>query len=466
MTTKRIKRSDPATIKGGIVSGVEKAGFISLVGVPANQRAFSILRSDKEENEVSNTTPRVKRTRRNDSDSLVQLTFPESYTAAQAEESLAGFGLVGYKLVDVDGVLLAQRSDLQTIAKDRMTSIKLTSDGITAEVIMPEGTEATQAQNGLQVPYIEFSSETFSRSDVVTWLEENKVDFDEKAIDNSTGNFVLKRAEAEENAEVRFLELSEGVTAAVVRADTDDIPEGYVEVISEAAYCGWGWGQLDFSAKLADVQVGDQLREGLYAMEDVLRNILYHSGLPVESRKQLVNRTLAQFGAYASSLLDLLPRQLLVSVSGSVSTQRNDQAQEPDMTGKTKENTEQTKDDEVVSLTRSELKALIAEGIKEAGTAAPEATTEAAGETVTDAPTPSEQVPATTTGLTRADLESLLAPISERLGKIEGTTIVRSDTPDPEVPATTEAAAPEKDTRSESVKRADDVFGNLKLFNR
>lgn len=465
MTIKRITRSDKATLKGGIVSGVDKAGFISLVGVPANQRAFSILRSDQEEKEVSNTTTRVKRTRRSDSDNLVQLTFPESYTAAQAEESLSTFGLVGYKLVDVDGVLLAQRSDLQSIATDKLTSIKLTSDGITADVVMPEGSEPTTAKSGLQVPYIEFSSETFSRSDVVAWLEENKVDFTDEAIDNSTGNFVLKRSDAEENAEVRLLELSKGVTAAVVRADTDDIPEGYVEVISETAYCGWGWGQLDFGAKLADVQVGDQLREGLYAMEDVLRNILYHSGLPVESRKQLVNRTLAQFGAYASSLLDLLPRQLLVSVTGSVSTQRNDTAQEPDMTGKTTEKTEQPKDDEVVSMTRSELKAFIAEAVQESQAAG---TAPAATETVTDAPTTAEQAPAASAGLTRSDLEDMLKPLAARLEEVAGTTIVRSDAADPEVPAAEkqEQEYKEPDTRSESVKRADKVFGNLNLFGR
>lgn len=461
MKTRNIKRDaeETSTLSGGIVHGVETAKFISLVGVPANQRAFSVIRSDKEEEKVSNTTPRVKRSRRNDSNNLIKITFPDSYTAAQATESLESFGLTGFELLDEDGVLSAARSDLQTIATGATTTIKLTEDGITAEVVTPEGAEATGAKNGLAVPYIEFSSETFSRSDVLAWLEENKVDFDEKAIDNSTGNFVLKRSDADEDSEVRHMELSDGVKAAVIRADINDIPEGYVEVICETAYCGWGWGQLDFGAKLADVQVGDQLREGLYAMEDVLRNILYHSGLPVESRKQLVNRTLAQFGEYASSLLDLLPRQLLVSVSSSVSTQRNDKAQEPDMTGKTSETTEQNKDDEVVTITRSELTALITEAIRKDKEAGADPAAPAAGA--------APQTEATTVTLTRSDLEEVLKPIAERLEKMESTTIVRSDNPDPKVPAEDEDGKDkEPDTRSEEVKRADKVFGNLNLFGR
>lgn len=460
MTTKRITRNDPATIKGGIVSGVDKAGFISLVGTPANQRAFSILRSDKEENEVSNTTTRVKRTRRNDSHNLVKLTFPEAYTSEQAEASLETFGLTGFTLVDQEGTLCASRSDLQTIANGQTTSIKLTEDGIMADVLVPEGSEVSSGKNGLAVPYIEFSSDTFSRADVVSWLEENKVDFDEKAIDNSTGNFVLKRADVDAETEVRQMALGEGVTAAVVRADSSDIPEGYVQIISEAAYCGWGWGQMDFEARLADIEVGDKIREGLYAMEDVLRNIIFHSELPVESRKLLTNRTLAQYGAYVSNLLDLLPRQLLVSVSGSVSTQRKDKAQEPDMTVTTGTTQSTSPEDEVISIKRSDLKAMIADAIVEhdaagnATAAAPEATT-----------TTTEEAKPATAGLTRADLQELLAPVIQRMEKIEGTTIVRSDSGDaPNVAAEQEAA--EEDTRSESIKRADSVFGSLNLFGR
>ena len=459
MSIKRIKRSDPATIKGGIVSGVDKAEFISLVRVPANQRAFSILRSDQEENDVSNTTPRVKRTRRNDSSNLVRLTFPEAYTAEQAEQSLETFGLTGFAVVDEEGVLCASRSDLQTIANDQLTSIKLTEDGIMADVIMPEGLQASGGKNGIAVPYIEFSSETFSRSDVVAWLQENKVDFDEKAIDNSTGNFVLKRADAESDAEVRHMALSDGVTAAVVRADTNDIPEGYVQVISETAYCGWGWGQLDFEARLADIEVGDKIREGLYAMEDVLRNIIFHSELPVESRKQLANRTLAQYGAYVSSLLDLLPRQLLVSVVGSVNTQRNDPAQEPDMSVKPENTQEQNPQDEVVTMKRSELDAMIAaaKGTDTAGT-------ESAA-TVTTETTAEPEAPATV-GLTRADLLEVLKPLADRLDKIEGTTIVRSDNADPETPVADTNVEQEPDTRSEAVKRADKAFAGLNLFGQ
>ena len=460
---KRIKRSDPATIKGGIVSGVDKAGFISLVGLPANQRAFSILRSDQEEKEVSNTTPRVKRTRRNDSNNLVRLTFPENYTAAQAEQSLETFGLSGFSVVDVEGVLCAARSDLQTIANDQLTSIKLTEDGIMAEVLMPEGQQATGGKSGLAVPYIEFSSETFSRADVIAWLQENKVDFDEKAIDNSTGNFVLKRADTESEAEVRLMALSDGVTAAVVRADTDDIPEGYVAVISETAYCGWGWGQLDFEARLADIEVGDKIREGLYAMEDVLRNIIFHSELPVESRKQLANRTLAQYGAYVSSLLDLLPRQLLVSVVGSVNTQRKDQAQEPDMSVKNENTADQNPQDEVVTMKRSELDAMIA-AAKGTDTAGTDSAATVTNETPAAPAAP--EAPAATVGLTRADLLEVLKPMADRLEKLEGTTIVRSDNNDPEVPPATAAEKPELDTRSESVKRADKVFAGLNLFGR
>lgn len=444
MTTKRITRS-AATIEGGIIEGVTDPKFLTLTGRPANQRAFSIIRKDnKEDSQVSEQKPatqRVTRTRRSDACGVLRVDFPTGYTKDEATGVLKEIGLDSYVLEEADsGLLYARRSDLQSIATEGTQVIKINDAGVSVLIERKDGQEPTQGKQQLAVCRMEFNSDTFSREDATKWLGENGVDFDEKALDNPSGNFVLQRMDVAEGEETRLIELAEGVTAVVVRSDVMNIPDGFVAVISETAYSGWGWGQLDFNARLADVAIGEALREGLYQLEDLLRDVMFYSPLPVDIRKELLNRALGQFGAYATNLLDQLPRQLLMSV-GTV--QRTDKTQESDMSGKPNE----VKDGAEVA---TEEKALTrADVVEIATTAATAAATAAVKEALaqrSDAPNDAatdgaqasaeEQKPAgDQVSLSRSDLVAAIteanAPILERMEKLETTTIVRSDSPDP-----------------------------------
>lgn len=432
MKVKSITRS----VKDGLlVTGVDKARFITLVGSPANQRAFSVMRDDGE------GTTRVRRTKRSDAGGVASVTFPAGYTEESATEALKNFGLVGFELAVEGEVVCATRSDLQSIAKEDLTEVRLTEDGVVASVIKPEQ-EASAAKEDISMAVIRFDSEQFSKKAATDWLTENGIDFDAKAIDNSSGTFVLQRMDVPEGEEVRHIELAEGVTADIIRSDICDIPAGFVMVVCEAAYSGWGWGHYDFNARLADVEVGEKLRKGLYMVDDVLRDILFHSALPVDDRKTLALRTLNQFGTYIGTLLDQLPRQLLVSVTSDI--QRNDPEKEEDMSGTA---------GKTISISEDDLDKRIAAAIR--------ADREERGETEQKPAAQEEQKPADkpaegeeqtkedkqtpageetkgesddTKPLTRSDVQGLvgtMAAMQAQIEKLSSTTIVRSDTPDP-----------------------------------
>lgn len=440
MKTKRIQRSGGVIAEGQQVVGVKKANLVSLCGKPANRKPFSMVRSDKEETDVSKVKPRITRTKRSESP-VHAIVFPDTYTAETAAETLEGYGLASFVVEEVEGVIRARRSDLQSIADEGLEQIKLTGDGVVALVPAAENTSTGKDQ--LSMVSMEFNSEHFSRSDVVEWLEKNDVDFKEEDLDNSSGNFVLKRSEVEvgEGEEQRQVELEDGVVAHIVRSCNSLIPEGFAAVINETAYTGWGWGQLDFNARLADIEVGEKLREGMWQLREVIEDILFYSHLPIDLRKDLIARSMTQFSTFTGELLDKLPRQLLVSVSAQ---QRSEPAKEPTDMSKTQE--EQTK-----ALTREDVTSIVEEVLKRNAETA-ETATATAEETETVAASEEQQ----TATLTRADLTAAFSeamkPVAERLEKLESTTVVRSDQEDP---AATEVTDPVTEAHQ---KRSDDPF--------
>lgn len=316
MTTKRIKRS--AAAEGNLVT-VDTPAFITLVKKPANQRSFGILRSDKEDGDVSKTTEnkRVVRTKRSEASSdLVRITLPSTLTQEAATATMAEYGLASFTLTRAsdDAEWVAQNPSAINCT-DGLTTVAL-AEGITAHVKRTEATNPVAGKSQLSMVSVEFDPAVFpDQASTTEWLTRNSVDFDEKTLNNPSGKFVLQRMEAPAGEEVRFMELEEGVTATLVRSCDCNIPDGFVAVINEYAYSGWGWGQLDFNAALADVQVGDALREGLYMLDDLFRNILFWSDLTIDVKKELITRSASQFAAYCVGLLDTLPRQLLISVA-------------------------------------------------------------------------------------------------------------------------------------------------------
>lgn len=425
------------TKKGNRITAVKEAQFVSFVNRPANRRAFSIVRGDK----VS--IKKVGRARRSDPGAIALVTFPAGFTEEQATASLAHLGLQGHK-VQIDGeAVLATRADLQSTSNEGMTPIKLDAEGTTVWLESSKMSIPEVGSAKLAVQAIRFDTSFFeSDAQISAWLTENSVDFTQNAIHNSEGVYVLKRHDLEENTETREVQLDDGVTAVVVRSDLCDVPEGFYAVINECAYGHWGWGQLDFTAMFLDRTVGEALEVAETTLTRVLREILFYSALPIDIRKELVSRALSQYGSFVTGLLDMLPRQLLVTVtqtsdkSGGSMDPKDAPKAAPAVTQEAPAASDAPAGDQAAAetpITRKDVEAMIAAAVaaKPVETAPVEA-----------APAAAEEA----TSITRADIlsamQETLKPVAERLDKLEGTAIVRSDVADP-------AAEPEE----EKIKR-------------
>jgi len=432
MRSKRIKRS--ATVEGNLVT-VDDPAFITLVKKPANQRAFGILRSAQEDDKVSKpASKRVSRTRRSEgADNLVRISLPGSLDEAGVTETLASYGLSNFTVTrsEDDTSWVAQNPG--AINCTDVTTVNL-ADGIVAQIKRTEETEPTEGKTKLTVVTLEFDAGSFpDAASCAEWCQRNSVDFDEKALNNPSGNLVLQRAEVPEGEEVRLMELEKGVQATIIRSQVGDIPDGFIAVINEYAYGGWGWGQLDFNASMADEQVTDALNDGLWMLSDLFRNILFYSELPVDVKKDLVTRACGQFAEYANGLLDSLPRQLLVSVA---SIQRKEK--EHEMTTAAK------KDEKPLDVQRSEPVATPAPGTPEFITAVAETVAtvlaqrdEAAKQVEADRIKREEDEAADklkseeAANIRRAEItEAVTAatlPLVEKITALEGTTVLRGE---------------------------------------
>jgi hypothetical protein len=314
MTTKRITRS--ASVDGNMVK-LASPGFLSLVGKPANQRPFPVIRS------ADAAKGRIARTKRGES-AVLMLMFPEGYGEDEVNACLIDYGMDGYTIVCEADIYYACRSDLQSVAKVtelKPSQVRLTSDGIVASVD-PEQYQPKAAANsiGIIVTGYEFDKQTFDADKIIAWGTQNGVDISRSAIENSTSELIcVQNTQVKEGTEVRRMELEAGVFAVITRDDAADgintIPAGFVAVVNEAAYGNWGWGQLDFAASMADRAFCNLLDDAEYRLSSVIRQITFYSELPLDVRKQLVTRCLQQYGAFVNDAIDSLPRQVLLLAS-------------------------------------------------------------------------------------------------------------------------------------------------------
>lgn len=474
--SKVIKRVTRSTVEGNLVR-VKQPEFLTLTKRPANQRAFSMIRSDQGADMAQTTAPVARRTRTKRSDdtkNLAVLTFPAGYTQEQVTASLADFGLAsGYTVSEEGGVFKARRSDLQSIADGSTVSVKLTQDGIMAQIVRgEEAPVATEGQHGIKLVALEFDIEKFEEEKIPAFLQRNSVDFSEDQLDNSANDkTVLKRSEVGDGVETRRIELEPGVVAVIARADSDDVPAGFAMAVNEIAYGNWGWGQLDFNAAMADMAVCEMLEDGIWKLRQVLDNILFWSQLTVDAKKSLVQRTTAQFADFVNGVLDLLPRQVLVAVG---QTQRSDLGHNqekamanPEAKGNDTQQQPAAQDD-AQPLTRADVTAIINEslgGLKteltelvrsalpkadDSATPAQPNATQVDGQGATNTPAAAATEQAVTRSELVAAFSEAIKPMVEKLETMQSTTIVRSDNADPV--ATAKAGDDNK------VKRGDAIF--------
>lgn len=404
-TVKRIRRS---AAEGNKLELVQPTA-ITLCRKPSNQRAFSILRS---EDGKSRGAP-IRRQRRSDTQRLARVEIAATVEREAADTLLKSMGLDTFEVsrsddskpwVAVNGAIVCTDEEL--------IPHKINSD-ITAFVVRSEEVAPTEGKHQIILSAIRFDDESLTRQDVVSWLDENGVDYDENSLNNSSGNFVLQRAELEEGTETRQIELSEGVVGVVARSSTQDIPDGFVLVVNELAYCGWGWGQLDFDSYLADRTIGAALSEARDYLGNVLDNILYYnSGLTVDAKKVLVSRATDQFASYVNRLLDALPRQLLIQTTTEAITQRSEAVKEPaPMT------TSAAKPTQTTGLTLDDVKAAI-RADREEHAAEVKRKEEAEAET--------KRVEEARRAEMKEVAEAVAKPLLEEIAALKGATVLRS----------------------------------------
>lgn len=461
---------DSSPVEGNLVQ-VKKPKFITLVGHPANQTGFKVIRGEEAPEEedptpAKPTHPVIRRTRRGDTSPVLRLTFPEGNDEATVAEALKTYGLSSYKIKVENRVYTATRADLKSITRDdpKVMDIML-EPGLIATVarqVPTPGTGAVSDKAGLTLAELEFDASKFTLEEVQRWTSENCVDGTLQEQQNAGACYVVRRSDIPENEETRRMVLEDGITAVIVRSDCCDIPAGYVSVVSEAAYGNWGWGQLDFAAKMADRVFSEQMDDASSSLRSVLNEILLYSCLPLDVRKELANRALAQYGEYIGTVMDSLPRQLLVAVVRASKVQAVPQANtsatqdtpttplENSMTTEAQTGTTAAVTEAV--LTRAEVQTMISEAVQAlAVTATPTAAV------ATAAATEATATPATDT-LSRADLTAALtaatAPLLEEIKALKGVTVVRS------APEAVVAAVEDDKKKSTDVFRG--AFGNLR----
>ena len=436
-TLKRGEVIDTTPVKGNLVKPV-KTRFVSLVGLPANETAFKVVRSDQGETEMSKPTSR--RLRRSEINPVLRLTFPEGTTETSVKETLASYGMATYVVAsDEKGIFTATRSDLQSIAKDDTTDIKLTAGGIMATVKRqasePTAPQAPEGRPHIAVVGVEFDPELFTPEQATEWLQRNSVDNVSAPAQNPDETAItVKRGDGADGEEVRRVQVEDGVTVVIARADVMSVPTDMVAGVSEAADGNWGWGQLDFSAWMADEVFCDPVGDAIYTLGGVLRNIVFYSDLPIDTRKVLVANALAQFGGFVNTIMDSLPRQVVVAVARSAQPKQENEMKTTDTNNGAGANGQESK---AQFVTREDLAAAIADGIKahEASKAEElKRSEEAKAKAEADAAAAKELADKAQEVQRSAITEAVKAatePLVEKIAKLEGQTVVRSATTDP-----------------------------------
>lgn len=283
--------------------------FLTLTGSPANQTAFKLIRKDGENMNLQH----VQRKRIRRSDSLVSITFEEGLDEAGVKVVLAEWGIEEFT-IETSGDRL--KAVLRSDTEDATMNVQ-TPDGRTLTVLKPISNAASDEKKNIAVARMDFAKDAFPElSDVTEWLKRN--DIDETTVKIIPGDVVTSVQRLDSTDEdTRALTVEQGVTFNIVRAEDADIPATFVTVVSDTAFGSWGWGQLDFSAVMADKEFSKAADDAIYALRNVLDRIMFYSDVPIAIRKDLVRSALTQFGDHAISLMDALPSKVVVAIRSS-----------------------------------------------------------------------------------------------------------------------------------------------------
>ena len=302
-------------------------------------------------------------------------------------------------------------------------------EGITANVKLgdaqPEAAKRSDKTTdepkhpGVKLVRVDFAvgNEFPDEKSVIYWLGENEIDAGDPSIKETDSGFSYTRSEVPAKG-CKSIEIEKGVVCVVTRADETDVPEKVYRSVVEASYGNFGWGHLDFTAALADPEFCDKAWDATWALRDVLENVLFYSGLPLEDRKRLIREACSQYASFIETLIDALPTTVLAQARSDTNplkqestmsktpedkNARSDEDQNLDAKGaEGAEGNDENREDEGAFVTRSELEEVVtsavtaaiaankeaegvqrSEGTDEAGDAAAAGTGEESGDQIT-----------------------------------------------------------------------------------
>src|SRR5690606_25059495 len=134
-----------------------------------------------------------------------------------------------------------------------------------------------------------------------------------------------------EKKSLQTVRLDKGVSALVCRAESNDVPVLITRAVTTSAYGQYGYGHLSFVSALADPEFSSKIDNANYVLWDVVDNIMFYSGLPLQERLVLLGAALEDYGTYVKAVIEALPASVLDAVSNDDSANRNDNL-ETDMT--------------------------------------------------------------------------------------------------------------------------------------
>lgn len=430
---------------------------ITLVEKPANQVAFRVVRGENGE-EVSVPVKRVRRQRSESRSAFLHISFPPGTSRDEVEAEAKDFGIEGYEINETEdgGIVLrrqdAPEGDMPTISVNLGNGRSLTM--LRTDV---QGDQQSVKEDGLKLISISLDKEVFRSDDEAkSFLSQKAIDIADWANENTDTHYVFTRSSEGSVGSAGKIEVEDGVVVEVVRAEVNDVPSSIAEVVSEAAYGSWGWGQLDFAASLMDVEFCNLTDRAIYKFRDVVENIMFYSRLPLAARKELIYRAAAQFALYLGNLLDGLPAGVVLVNRSSNQKKESEMTDKANQTQKQDDNAGTASADNAAApeyLTRADAQAMITEAVAAAIAAAkaPEAGEDKQVTRSEDEKKEEQKEDPTLSALqvlTRSveALTQSVSAVNERVGGLESTTIVRSDAGD----------AP---TKTETKKR--DVFAGV-----
>lgn len=425
----------PTVTKSVNLAKMGQPKFLSLVGLPANQVAFKVIRNDN--GELTMAAPHITRKRTQRSEPLISIEFELEVSEEAIRSTMADWGVTDYTVETT-----ADKKVVKCADAGEKSVMRIDMGDKVATILKPIS-NSTEGKPHISVVRYTFDKDAFpAEDDINVWMKAHRIDFSGDKVQNEDLAITVTRgAPLAEGEDTRTLEVDTGVRLTVCRADVQDVPDGLIAVVNDTAYGSWGWGQLDFTATMADVEFCEVGREALDTLDSVTRNILFYSDLPIAVRKDLIVRAASQFSNFIVTLMDALPARVVVAnrsltpketpmttaqaaAPAADVTQTADPVAAPAATPATPATTD--------TLTRADVATMITEAVTAALAAqavvrSEPATTPVATETPAAAPATAVESELLVTLRSVQALGESVKSMAERVQSLEGATTVRSD---------------------------------------